>query len=105
MRREDKIILSAIGDNTFEVTNRDGGIVLGADDNYFIYLKNVNFKADGTMEGRYLGEATDSLIDDFCKNVSYQQDVGYTINGGAVVRTARMVAVNNKDKAVIIIEN
>lgn len=102
LRREDKIRLTLTDSNTYEVTNRNGEVVLGADQDYFIYFKNVNFKK-GFIEGRYLGENPESLLDDYCKDVYYKD--GQFFADGKVVKTARMAAVNNKTRTIIIIQS
>jgi hypothetical protein len=101
-----KIYLNRKSDNTYDVNDKDGNLLLGANDNYFIYFKNVNFRADGTIDGRYLGTLKDDsiLIDGYCRDV-YHNNGGFTIQGGRKVRTARMVAVNNKSKTIIIIQS
>lgn len=73
------------------------------DNSYFIYMKNVNLKSDGTIVGRYLGQASNNLIDGYCRNAVYSSDAGYKVDG-AIIKTARMVAIKNDgDKQVIII--
>jgi hypothetical protein len=102
LRRDDKIVLTSVGGNTFNVENRDG-LVFEANDDFFIYFKNVNFKKDGTIDGRYLGDANDSMIDGYCRNADFGTD-GWTIDGKQI-KTARLVAVNNKSGAIVIIQN
>jgi hypothetical protein len=104
LRREEKIFLNIIDKDTFELTNRNGDLIFNGSDSYFIYFKNANFKTNGVIEGKYLGEASDSIIDGFCKNVSFEDGLGFKTDK-KIVRTARMVAVDNKNKSVIIIEN
>jgi hypothetical protein len=101
-----KIYLNKKSNNAYDVTDKNGNLLLGADDNYYIYFKNVNFRADGTIDGRYLGTLTDDsvLIDGYCRDVSYG-DGGFKIEGGKAIRTARMVAVNNKSKTIVIIQS
>jgi hypothetical protein len=103
LKRDYKIFLDHKGGNAFDVATRDGNIVLGADDDYFIYFKNVNFRADGKIDARYLGVANDSMIDGYCRNVDIDAD-GFKV-GGQLVKTARLVALNNKSGAIIIISN
>jgi hypothetical protein len=103
LRREDKIVLTERGNNSFDVAIKGDKIVLGANEDFFIYFKNVNLKPNGTMEGRYLGEASDSLIDDYCQDIKFDENQGFTMNG-ETIRTARMVAVNNKTRAVVVIQ-
>lgn len=117
LRREMKIRLNVKGDNTYEVTDREGNVLLNADDDYFIYFKNVNFK-QGYIEGRYLGETHDksSLFGSDCKHVIYKDGQffmygdpyyhdGEILVNARVVKTARLVAVNNKKRTVIIIQS
>lgn len=105
IRREDKIVLTLAGDNMYQVADKKGNVFFNAKDDYFIYFKNANFKANGTIDGRYLGNANDNLIDRHCKDVSFKDGVGFVTKSDKVVRTAKMVAVNNKTKVLIIIEN
>jgi hypothetical protein len=103
LRREDKIVLTERGNNSFDVEIKGGKMVLGANDDFFIYFKNVNLRPNGTMEGRYLGEATNDLIDDYCQDVKFVDGQGFKMNG-ETIRTARMVAVNNKTRAIVVIQ-
>lgn len=78
-------------------------VVLSHDTDYFIYMKNINFKDDGSINGRYLGEATDILIDNYARDVVYQN--GKHMMCGRPVKTARMMVVknNSKDKKIIVV--
>jgi hypothetical protein len=100
LRRDKKVFLNHIGDNKYEVLNHDKQLVFGKDDDYSIYFKNVTFKADGTIDGRYLGVPSDTLIDGYARSVTY--DNGFKVDGQSV-RTARMVVANSKSGAIIII--
>lgn len=104
--REQKIFLKEMSDNGYEVLNDSGEVLLGSEEDYFIYFKNVNFKLDGTINGRYLGIADDNLIDGYARDVMFDKDDGVwkTIDKRNI-RTARMVAVNNKKNITIIIQN
>lgn len=82
------------------IQNND--IKLTGDDKYFIYMKNVNLKSDGIVEGRYLGEASDNMIDGYCRDATYV-DGGFMVEG-KTIRTAKMVAVKNDgDNQVIVV--
>lgn len=103
LRREEKITLKFLKDNSYMVENSKGELVFSHDDNYFIYFKNVNFKDDGVIEGRYLGVTDGVMIDGQSVIVDYD-GVRFNVDG-KTVKTARLVAINNKDKTVIIIQN
>lgn len=105
IRRDDRVRLFLMGDNKFEVRNREDDVVLDADADYFIYMKNVNFRNGNVIDGRYLGNLTNdsSILDDHCKDVSVSPDGKSFVVDGKRVQTASMVAVNNKTKVVIII--
>jgi hypothetical protein len=109
IKRDAKICLNNKGNNAYDVTDKNGKLLLSADENYFIYFKNVNFKNDGSIEGRYLGDIKpdSALIDGYCRDVSFNGDT-FTIagtKGTESVRSARMVAVDNKTRTIIIIQN
>lgn len=103
LRRDDRVRLFLMGDNQFEVRNRHDDVVIDADDNYFIYMSNVNFRSGNIIDGKYLGNLTDdsSILDDQCIDVTTDGNT-FTADGKAI-RTARMVAVNNKTKVIVII--
>lgn len=103
LRRDAKILLNYRGGNKFDLMDRDGNVIMGANDNYYIYFKNVNFRANGDIDGRYLGVANDSMIDGYCRSADYI-GTGYRMDDH-MVKTARMVAVNNKTGVIIIIQN
>lgn len=101
LRREMKIKLNVKGENTYEIVDTEGNVLVNADEDFFIYLKFVNFK-DGYIEGRYLGELTDWFLSDSDKDV-YYKDGQFWLNEERV-RTARMVAIKNKERTAIVIE-
>lgn len=104
-RRDEKIRLFMMGDNQFEGRNMQDDVVLDNNDNFFIYMKNVNFRKGNIIEGRYLGNLTDksAILDDKCKIVATDGDKFY-IDTDNQIRSARMVAVNNKTKVIVIIQ-
>jgi hypothetical protein len=104
MRRDDRIFLNIKGDNTYEITDRNGNLLRGSDEEYCIYFKNVNFRSDGAIDGRFLGYTDYRLVDEYCKDVEYSGN-GYTIENGNPVRTAKMVLVDNAKRTIIIIQN
>lgn len=97
-----KIFLTPTDSNTYQVADRDGKVLLDVQDDYFIYFQNANFK-NGKIDGRYMGVADNYLVDVHCKEISLQ-DGQFTMDGKPI-RTARMVAVNNKTKAVVVIQS
>lgn len=102
--REQRIFIQTNDSKGYQVSDRDGNTLLKSDDKYFIYFKNVNFKKDGKMEGTFLGDNPQSLIDGYCRGVAYRND-GWIQEDGATVRSARMVAINNQNGAIIIIQS
>jgi hypothetical protein len=105
LRRDEKVRLFSVGGKNFEVRNRADDVVLDSDSDYFIYMKNVNFRSGNIIEGRYLGDLTDDspILDDKC-NIVDVDGIDFRVKG-KLIRTARMVAVNNKTKIVVIIED
>lgn len=89
----------------YQISDNKGEMLVGSEEDYFIYFKNVNFRQDGTIEGRYLGLATDNLIDGYSRDVMYDTDGVWKTIDKNNVRTARMVAINNMTKVTIIIHN
>ena len=107
IRRETKIFLKPVAPNTFDIFDRDDNLLMSGDNNYFIYFKNVNFRSDGSIDARYLGEATDTLIDGYAREATYGDGEWSIENVPSPkrVRTARMVVVDNKSKVIVVIQN
>ena len=101
--RDTKVELHLIGDKNWEVRNLNGDVLKDSDDNYFIYMNNVVFKRGNIITGKYCGELTENspILDDQCKDV-ITDGVKFTVDGG-IVRRARMLAVNNKTKVILIL--
>jgi hypothetical protein len=105
LRRDKKIFLHETNKNQFAILDEENNTLVDADSDYFIYFRNVNFMPNGIIRGRYLGENPTSLIDEHCKPVKYT-DKGWKFEKGSkIIKTARMVAVRNKDATIIVIEN
>lgn len=107
MKRENRYSFKPVfnGDNLvgFDVFDREGNLLLSYDEKYFIYMKNVNFRSDGSINGRYLGEASDILIDGYSRKLNYDDGQYFTENGEQI-RTARMVVLdNNKNDSKVIV--
>ena len=103
IKRDSKIDLHLIGKNGWEVRDLDGNVLKDCADDYFIYLKNATLKRGRIISGRYLGELTvDSpVLDSYCKDVA-TDGVRFTI-GKQIVKNARMLAINNKTKVILIL--
>lgn len=103
LKRDDRIKLVDMGKFAFEGVNKDGDVVLDSNDNYFIYLTNVNFKNGNLIEGRYLGTLTDNspILDEKCQDVTTDGNIYYC--NGEQIRSAKMVAINNKTRVIKVI--
>lgn len=103
LRRNDRVKLFMIGDKNFEVRSKNDDVLLDSNSDYFIYMKNVNFRNGNIIDGRYLGELDDNdpILQVDTKEVI--SDGTKFVANGETVRTARMVAVNNKKNVIIII--
>lgn len=101
--RDTRYKLFMMDNNSFDVVDKDDNVLLSSRDNYFIYMQNVNFKRNGIIEGRYLGDLTSNspLIDSNCKIVSTDGN-RFNVDGDQIM-SAKMVAINNKDKVIVII--
>lgn len=105
LRKFHRVSLYRIGNDSYEIRNKNGDVFCDETDNYFIYLKNVNLKKGTLIEGTYLGDLThdSAILDDKCKIVTSDGNNYYT--EGKIVKTAKMVAVENKKNIIIIIGN
>jgi len=103
LRRDVRIRLFDMGDYHFEVRSKEDDVLLDSNDDFLIYMKNVNFRNGNIIDGRYLGELSENspLLDDKYTEVTTNGSNYYT--NGEIVRTARLVAVDNKKKVIIII--
>lgn len=101
--RDMRVKLNLVDRYYFDVQDRDGNVLLNHNDDYFIYMSNVNLKDGKVIEGRYLGNLSPNspLLDDNCKFADIRMD-GFYVDG-VKTKTARMVAVNNKANVIIVI--
>lgn len=101
--RDTRIKLHLKGDNSWDITDDKGVALATHDDDYFIYMKNVNLKNGNLITGRYLGVLSPNspMLDSQCKVVDIRDD-GFYVNNTKTT-SARMVAVNNKKNVIIII--
>lgn len=101
LRRGDKVMLCQTEENSFEVL-KDGAVVINQDEDFYSYFFNVNLKPDGVIQGKYMGEASDTMVDSFCKNLVSKEDGWY--DGNKKYKTAKMLIVHNKTKVVIVVK-
>lgn len=92
-----------IGNMNFEARDKDDNVIKDSNDDYFVYMTGVNFKQGNVIEGRYKGTLTNDspILDNHCKTVT--TDGNKYIADGQQIKTARMVAINNKTGVVVII--
>ncbi len=102
IKRETKIRLFMIKNNKFEVRNMDDNILFDCNSDYFIYMKNVNFRNGNIIEGRYLGELDEDYLEINDNNTVYSDGNNFYVNNKRIMK-ARMVAISNKRNAIIVI--
>ena len=105
LQRDTKIVMNLVDGNSWEVQDRNGNTLINHEEDYFIYMANVNLKKGGTITGKYLGDITvgSPMQDSHCKNAEVKED-GFYVDG-VKTKTAKMVAVNNKTGVIIIISS
>ena len=103
IRKDLKVDLYLIGDNGWEIRDQEGNVLKDCEEDYFIYLRNVALKRGNVISGRYCGVLTPNspVLDSYCKDVT-TDGKRFTI-GKQIVRNAKMVAVNNKTKIILIL--
>jgi hypothetical protein len=101
LNRGDKVFLNHLGNQQYEVTNNRGEVVYG--DDYFFYFKNANLKPNGSIEGRFLGEGTETLEKMNVGKAIYHEGEGFKL-GRKRVRTARMIVAKSDGPPLVIIE-
>ncbi|MGV4321267.1 hypothetical protein [Bacillus mojavensis] len=104
INRYDNIDLELTGANCYEIKNKDGQTLLGDTEDYYIYIRGAVFKEDGVIQGMYLGEYDETFSDELTKEVVYRDNEWITENNKKI-KSARMVAVDNKNKTIIVIGN
>lgn len=104
LNRWERVTLYVEDNNRYKVFGMNDYLAMESNEDYFIYLKNVVFTNNGMILGWYLGEVNDeSIIDDFCKDVKFNKDNGFNVDGNPIME-AKMIAIDNKNKTVIIVE-
>lgn len=104
LKRDEKIIVFPRGDNKYAILDFNGGLLVGYEKDFAIYMKNVMFRRDGKMQGIYLGDLKEN---DPLLSVSDKKKVeivdGKFVSNGKIVKTGRMVTISNKNDVFIII--
>lgn len=102
--RDAKIKLHLDKDNKWIIKDVEGNLLVDSDNDYMIYMINVNFKKGNLIEGRFLGQIDKNsplLKVDNAKNVT-TDGVDFFADGEKV-KSAKMVVVNNKTNIIIVI--
>ena len=105
IRRETKINLQDIGNGQYQINDNNGMKLVDGGEDYYIYMKNVTFRKDGTFDGRYLGENPDAIIDDQVQEIQFNEENGkWILEDGSATGTASLAAVRNKSNVIVIIQ-
>lgn len=106
VKREQRVKLIPVQGRGMRITSMEDELLVGSSDDYFIYMKNVNLRPNGGIEGRFLGENPKAIIDEHCRQVEFSAEEGKWLDkeGGKPFTSARMVAVNNQTGETIIIQ-
>lgn len=103
--RNKRAKLTLTKDGRYSVSDvSNGESIFKSNEDYYIYMKSVNFNSDGEINGRLLGYAEDLYIGSNCESVAYDVEKGYTLDGKQL-RKARMVAIRNGDNAIVVIQS
>lgn len=107
--RNERITMKRFGmpqENAYDVYDSKGELKYDSIERFYIYFKNVNFKADGVIEGTYLGLTDGSMSDGYSRSIRYNdEDNAWKMKNTKTVKTARLVSLNNKTGVTIIINN
>lgn len=104
LKRKDKIRLEKVGQSYYTLSDREGNVYFGSGEKYSVYFEMVTFEAEGKMRGFYLGDNPEAIIDEHSKKVDYVNGTGWVNEDNRVIKTAKLVAVQNGTGAVIIIQ-
>lgn len=103
MKRNQSVSIYQTGVNSFKVEDHKGNVVLNDNEDYYIYMRNVSFKPNGIIQGIYLGDNPERIIDRHCKNAQYTDD--WHLDNRKPIKNARLVAVKNNEGVIVIISN
>lgn len=105
LERDERIFLIPSGENRFRVDGKNSNKLFGESDDFYIYMRSVNFRSDGKIDGVYLGENPQTIIDKHCQNATFTEKEGWMLPDRVRLKTARLVAVQNKTGVVVIIQS
>jgi len=90
-------------EDNFEVV-KDDKVIFSSEQDFYIYLTNVNLMTDGTINGRFMGETSDVILDSECIPITFNEGVGWIMKTGRRLTTCRMLAIRNNYHSTIIIK-
>lgn len=94
--RNSNIFIRLVDEGVYAVTDGFGRYILSEREYYYIYIRDAVFKSNGIIEGIYLGNASDNLIDDSCFEVIFNY-------GEPNIKNASMVVVDNRKGKIIVV--
>lgn len=103
IKKGKRVILIPTKQNSYELFDNKNNKILNSNDDYFIYLGYVNFK-NGKINGLFLGYTDGKFFNPYSEKIVYFKN-GDFYYMEKIIKTARMVAIDNKNKTMIIIEN
>lgn len=104
IKRDTRIAFREMAKKHYQI-NVNNSKAVDSNEDYHIYMSSVNFHKDGTFNGRYLGMNPKAILDEHCRAASYDKAKGWMLPDGVILRTAKMVAVENKTGVVVIIQD
>lgn len=92
-------------ENEYTIKDKREILLVDSNEDYHIYMNEVTFNKDGTFSGNYLGKNPIAIIDEYCRVASFDKNKGWMLPDDVILRSAKMVAVENKLGILVILQD
>lgn len=99
------IVLHRMQPDTYRIETTYGEVLIEESQNYTIYLTDAKLYRNGSIRGVYLGQGGKELIRGSSRTLFYDPVYGYTLRNRTVVHKGRLLTVENKQLAVMILQD
>lgn len=107
LKRDQRVFFGEIGQDKYQISDKEHNLIVDGDSDYYIYIKYVNFQKNGSFDGIYQGENPSAIIDDKVETAYYDETKGWLMTKGKKeigIKTARLVAIKNKSNVIVVIQ-
>lgn len=100
---EEMVTVKVVSDSTYDIVNKRVGVGYTYEDDYHLYLTEVSFNNDGTVTGKFGGDAKAMFVDDYCETMKFNEDKNIWVAFPSEMQMTKgnFLTINNKKEMVL----